>query len=540
MSKYSNVDKYILDKDEEKGAFSKLYNSLSGYNLVIIGVSKTSQKSKLNFGITDATIDFVEKMANEKKVVLSLFANPYSLALFNDLENISSVIVAYNDYDQIQKSVAQMIFGGLPILGKLPVSVSNNIKEGKGEISFRTTRIRYSFPEYVGLSSEKLSLVDSFAIDAINSGATPGCQILIARKGVVVYEKAFGYHTYDKSKEVLISDLYDLASITKVAASLPSIMELFDDNEIDLNKTFGDYISVLDTTNKKDIVLQQALCHQGRLKAWIPFYINTLDEGKLKSELFMNKPMPGYTTEVVKGLFILDSYRDSIYTSIYSSDLREKEEYKYSDLGYYLFQLIIEDLTGQSIEEYVKSHFYDKLGVSRLGYLPLQKFSLDEIVPTENDVDFRQTLVHGYVHDPGAAMLGGVAGHAGLFSNAGDLAKLMQMYLWKGKYGDYRFFKEGTIDLFSSAPYLDNENRRGIGFDKPEMDYSKDGPTFQGISGKSFGHSGFTGTLAWVDPDKEIVYVFLSNRIYPEASNTKLIKMNVRTNIQEAIYKAIQ
>ncbi|MEA3443535.1 MAG: serine hydrolase, partial [Bacteroidota bacterium] len=368
----------------------------------------------------------------------------------------------------------------------------------------------------------------------------PGCQILIARNGTVIYEKAFGFHTYEKKQEVKLTDLYDLASITKIAASLPGIMQLVETKKIDLDKGFGDYLPDLKKSNKSHVLLKKALTHHGQLQSWIPFYLNTLENNKPKYDLYRRKKQVGFNTQVADDLFILDSYHDSIFLQITESDLLEKEEYKYSDLGYYLFKKIIEQKTGMDLEDYVKQNLNTPLGANYLCYNPLKDFNKSEITPTENDKIFRNQIVHGYVHDPGAAMIGGVGGHAGMFSNANDLAKFMQMYLNGGKYGGHRYFKSSTIEQFNSTPYLKDENRRAIGFDKPEMDFEKEGPTFQGISAKSFGHTGFTGTMAWADPDKQIVYIFLSNRIHPDAGNIKLVKMNVRTNIQEAIYKALK
>ena len=540
LSKYTHVDKYNISSQSDSTSYLQVLDSLSGYNLIIIGVSKTSQKPKLNFGISTNSIRFISEISSKKKVILSLFANPYSMQLMDTLISPASTIIAFNDDEMIQKCSSELIFGGIPALGKLPVSISDELKEGYGCISFRKTRLKYSLPEEAGFDSDKLSYIDSIVNNAIGEGAMPGCQVLVARDGIVVYEKSFGYHTYDNSHPVTLSNLYDIASITKITASLPLIMKLYDEKKLDLNKTFGNYLTLMNGSELKDITLKDALCHQGRLQPWIPFYRNTIDDGKYKKGIYSLKPIPGYTTEVVDGLFILDSYKDSIYNAIYISELRKKVEYKYSDMGFYILQQIIEDLTSCNLEDYVDNNFYKELGADNLGYLPLRKNGFNDIIPTENDLEFRHKLVHGYVHDPGAAMLGGVAGHAGVFSNAGDLAKIMQMYLWDGKYGDFKFFNNGTVEYFATSPYLDKGNRRGIGFDKPELDLSKDGPTFQGISGKSFGHTGFTGTMVWADPETGILYIFLSNRVYPDASNTKLIKMNVRTNIQEAIYNALR
>ncbi|MCF8370067.1 MAG: serine hydrolase [Bacteroidales bacterium] len=540
LSKYTKVNHFHLNNVFSEYEFNTIKEELDSVNLVIVAVDETSQYASGNYGIAEETIHYIRTLSKEKTVILDLFANPYSLGLWKDSIEADAILISYDDVDPVRELSAQLIFGAFPAIGSLPVSVSEKFPAGTGIISFAKTRLKYGLPEEEGFDPKKLARVDSIALDAINQGATPGCQILIARNGNVVYEKAFGFHTYEKDQEVNINDLYDLASITKIAASLPCIMELTENNKLNLDAGFGEYLPDLKKSNKAKIIMKKALAHQGRLQPWIPFYLNTLENDNLKIALYRKQSEPGFTTQVAERLYILDSYRDSIFRQIVESELRNKEEYKYSDLSYYLFQRIIEKETGMSLNKYVEQEFYVPLGMDYLGYLPLDRFDKSEIVPTELDKLFRKQLVQGYVHDPGAAMEGGVAGHAGLFSNANDLAKLMQMYLNGGEYGGHRFFKASTLNFFNSTPYLKNENRKAIGFDKPEMDFTKDGPTFQGISAESFGHTGFTGTMAWADPDKQIVYIFLSNRVCPDANNIKLIQMNVRTKIQEAIYRAME
>jgi CubicO group peptidase (beta-lactamase class C family) len=330
----------------------------------------------------------------------------------------------------------------------------------------------------------------------------------------------------------------------------------------------SDFIPELDTTNKGDLLVIDILTHQAQLNGWIPYYYYTLqtlfpDKDLLnnrfseeypyklgnhtyvaknfmfKEGIYSHQQKTGFTTKIADDFYMIDSYKDSIFAMIRSSNLTGKKEYRYSDLGFYYFYKIIEDYTGANFKEYVDSCFYQPLGAARTGFLPLERFKKSEIVPTENDLIFRKQLIHGYVHDPGAAMLGGVCGHAGVFSTANDLAKIMQMFLNKGEYGGKQYFQPETIELFTTSPFLENNNRRALGFDKPQTDLSKEGPTFKGISAKSFGHSGFTGTLAWADPDEKIIYIFLSNRIHPDQDNNRLIQSNVRTDIQKAIYDAM-
>jgi len=345
-------------------------------------------------------------------------------------------------------------------------------------------------------------------------------------------------------------------------------MQLSQEGRFSVDDSLGKYLPYLDTCDKGGLLVRDVLSHHAGLPPWIPFYYSTLEpmdadqdliSNKLSSEypfrlaghIFLNKNLQyvngAYAREyseqfpikVAEGLYMNRDYTDSIMNSIIRSKLREKKEYLYSDLGYYFLLPVMEELIGMPLEQYVRERIYLPLGADYTGYLPLEHFAADRIVPTENDLFFRKQLLRGYVHDPGAAMLGGVAAHAGIFSNANDLAKIMQMYLNRGRYGGMDFIADTIIDRFNTCIHCDEGNRRGIGFDKPEMDFEKEGPTCQCVSPSSFGHSGFTGTLVWADPDTGILYIFLSNKIHPDQDNPKLVEMNVRTNIQQVLHDAI-
>ncbi|MEA3317862.1 MAG: serine hydrolase, partial [Bacteroidota bacterium] len=520
-----------------------------------------------NFGVKKQYIDFINKLAEQTSVIVDVFANPYSLKIFENVY-VDALIMSYQDDNITQSLSAQLIFGGIAAKGELPVSIEPKYPVKTGIKTKSLNRLQYSIPEDVGMSSDTLRMIDIIVKDAIAAKATPGCQILAARDGKVFYKKSFGYHTYLKKKQVKDKDIYDIASITKIVATMPSLMKLYDEGKFDINKSLDYYLPKLDTTNKGDIEIRDILTHQARLNGWIPYYLKTLNLLYPEKEIYSNKfsdeypykvgkgfyvaknftfrdsiysvtKRENYTIQIAKDLYIIDSFRDSIYDMIRESSLIDKKEYHYSDLGFYYFYKIIEDITNKNMPEYLNKNFYNKLGADRTGYLPLQRFSKDEIVPTENDMIFRKQLLHGYVHDPGAAMLGGVCGHAGVFTNSNDLAKIMQMYLQNGNYGGEKYFSDTTIKYFTTSPFLENDNRRALGFDKPQMDYSKLGPSCQCVSGESFGHTGFTGTMAWVDPKTEILYIFLSNRIHPDQDNSKLVKMDVRTDIQEVINNAI-
>ncbi len=562
LSNYMSVDNYVADEN-----FDILINKLESYNLVIVGIHNTNNSLYKNYGVKNQYIEFINKLSKKTKVIVDVFANPYSLKLFKNT-NLDALIMSYHD-DKITQSIsAQIIFGGLAAKGKLPVSIEPKFPIGTGIDTKSLNRLNYTIPEDVGMSSNELMKIDSIANNAIKVHATPGCQILAARYGKVFYKKSFGYHTYQKKEEVKNNDIYDIASITKIVATMPSIMKLYDEGKFNIDTNLAYYLPKLDTTNKGDLQIIDILTHQARLNGWIPYYIKTLrgvypdkdiystkfsEEypykiGKgfylaknfiLQDSIYSVVKKEAYTTKIADNFYILDSFRDSIYDMIRKSSLLEKKKYHYSDLGFYYFYKIIENITNEDFPTYVDNNFYKKLGADRTGYLPLKRFSKNEIVPTEVDMIFRKQLLQAYVHDPGAAMLGGVCGHAGVFSTANDLAKIMQMYLQNGNYGGNKFFNDTTIKYFTTSPFLKNGNRRALGFDKPQMDYSKVGPTCQCVSGKSFGHTGFTGTMVWVDPETEILYIFLSNRIHPNQDNSKLVKMNVRTNIQQVIYDAI-
>jgi CubicO group peptidase (beta-lactamase class C family) len=391
----------------------------------------------------------------------------------------------------------------------------------------------------VGVNSYKLRKIDSLVNLGMTQGMFPGAQVLVARKGKVIYQKNFGFHEYNKNIEVKDSTMYDLASLTKILASLPLVMQLVDNKELSLNTKLSEMLPAYKNSNKANITLKEMLSHYARLKAWIPFYRYTLNESKtnVSSKYYSDVAGKDFNVHVAENLYMRRDYMDTIYKTIRESELNSRLEYKYSDLPYYILKKYFEQKFGKPMETVVQDNIYESLGANYTTYLPLSKFTKDNITPTEQDNIFRKQKVQGYVHDQGAAMLGGVSGHAGLFSNANDVAKIMQMYLWKGFYGGTRYFNPDVLDLFNTCYYCNKNVRRGVGFDKPQLGTS--GPTCGCVSMTSFGHSGFTGTLAWADPEEEIVYVFLSNRTFPDSENRKLIRSDLRSKIQEAIYEAI-
>ncbi|MEX1190057.1 MAG: glycoside hydrolase family 3 N-terminal domain-containing protein [Bacteroidia bacterium] len=540
LNKYTKVEGFIADKETLVDQKAQLLQKLKSFNLVIVTINNPKNTMSKKAGVNAAVSNFLAALNKQSTVIVNLMANPYSLSSLSDAATPAGLIVSYEDNDLSQELSAQLIFGSIKANGKLPVHIDDRYTFGSGKELSQVIRIKYTIPSEMGYTNKDFRKVDSLAEIAIKLKATPGCQVLIAQNGKVFYNKAFGHHTYSANSEnVSITDLYDLASLTKVAATTLSIMRLTDELYIDIDKTVADYIPFLEKTNKGSMRIRDILAHQAGLPAWIPFYRATIKDASTKNKYYRNAESDSFRIKVADNLYIRNDYPDSILAVIAACNVDTKKNYKYSDLGYYFFKYIIENHSGKSLDKYVDSLFYKPIGLPRTSFNPLAHFSKDEIIPTEKDDLYRKQLIHGYVHDQGAAMMGGVGGHAGLFSNAGDLATIMQMILNKGVYGGQRFISEATINEFIRCQFCENDNRRGLGFDKPEMNYKKVGPTCQCVSSLSFGHTGFTGTIAWVDPEKNLIFVFLSNRVYPDAENKKLNILSTRTEIQEAIYQVL-
>ena len=533
LHKYTKVD--VVNSKNLDG----LIASLKNYNTVIVGFHKSNANPWKSYQFTDKELVWLYEISRTNNVILTVFAKPYALDDFKTFENFESILMAYQNSPIAQQKAAQIIFGGLSAKGVLPVSCGVKFKAGDGLQTTALNRLTYGLAESVGMDSSHLQKIDSIANHAISEQMTPGIQLLVVRKGTVIYEKSFGYHTYKNASEVKFNNLYDVASLTKILATLPLLMELIDSGVITLDATLGDLLPSYKNTNKETITIQEMLSHYAQLKPWIPFYVSTLDSitEKPNPKFYKSKPSKKFPIKVNERLYLRTDFKDSIQNQIINSELLEEKEYRYSDLPYYILKLIIEKHYDLPLEALVQQHFYKPLGANYTTYKPLEKFNKFDIIPTEIDDYFRYDTVHGYVHDMGAAMQDGVGGHAGLFSNANDVAKLMQMYLQEGFYGGKRYFSTDTFKAFNTCHYCDEENRRGIGFDKPQLE--DEGPTCGCLSMTSFGHSGFTGTYAWADPEEEIVYVFLANRTYPKSEINRLSEENIRTEIQRLIYESI-
>lgn len=532
LKKYAKVDDVKADKLDE------LLDKLKNYNTVVVGLHKSSDNPWRSYKFSDRELVWLYEIARTNNVILNTFANPYSLLDLKTHENIESIIVSYQNGKVEQEKSAQLIFGAVDAKGTLPVSVGSYFNVGNGIQLKAINNLSYGLPESVGMNSKLLAKIDATAQRAVDQKMTPGIQLVIARKGKVFYNKTFGYHTYDKKRPVKDTDLFDIASITKIVATTPLIMELYEQGILNLDTQLQDILPEFKGTNKANITLKNMLSHFAQLKPWIPFYMATLDETKKPSAKYYRKIKDdNFNVFVAPDLYMRNDYLDSINYTIKESDLLGRLQYSYSDLPYFILKKYLESHYNQSLDELVQNHFYRPLGANYTTYHPLQKFDITEILPTEEDDYFRYQAIHGYVHDMAAAMQNGVGGHAGVFSNANDIAKIMQMFLQKGKYGDQQYFNDYTFEEFNKCHFCINNNRRGIGFDKPQL--GDVGPTCGCLSMTSFGHSGFTGTYAWADPEEEIVYVFMANRTYPKAATNLLLKENIRTNIQQYIYDAI-
>jgi beta-glucosidase-like glycosyl hydrolase/CubicO group peptidase (beta-lactamase class C family) len=538
MDGYAKIDHFQSKKDMstygEEGAFEKLKK----YDRVIIALHDMSKYERKQFGVTRKTRQLIDKLSTETEVVLVLFGSPYALTYF---QNHDEIIVSYTEDSIMQDRTAQAIFGADDIRGKLPVSVGK-YKYGEGVQRETLGRLGYVLPSEVGMMIDSLRLIDNIVEEMIAKKAAPGCQILVAKDGKVVWHKAYGKHTYDGKDKVKIDDIYDVASITKIAATTVSIMDLYEEGKVDLDKTMNNYISEIDTTNKKNLTLREMMTHHAGLAAWIPFYVNTIDpkskKRKTLEKYYRRTVSDSFNIEVANNLYLRYDYPDTIWSRILASDLRDNKKYKYSDLGFYFAGKTVERQSGLSLNDYSAENFYSPLGMRRTGFNPKESFKTTEIVPSEKDSYFRNQVIHGHVHDMGAAMLGGVSGHAGMFTTSHDLAILMQMLLNGGNYGGKTYLSPQTIMEFTTR--YKYSTRRGVGFDMKQLDLSKYENMSEYASVSTFGHLGFTGTCAFVDPEHNLVYILLSNRTFPTMENNKFGKKNYRPRIQSTIYKSLE
>lgn len=535
---YSALKKYADVSIIEPKNTEQLLKEISPFETLIVGLHKSDKSPWEDYKFTKQELDWLEKIAKNKKVILNVFTRPYALLDVKNMADIQGVIISYQNHKVAQEKTAQLIFGAIEGKGVLPVSAHPELPVNTSINTPKIGRLAYGLPESVGVKSDKLASIDSIAKEVISQKMAPGMQILVAKKGKIIYRKNFGTLDYNEKNIVKDNTIYDLASLTKILVTLPELMKLHAQEQFSINATFAELLPELKDTNKGSMKMINVLSHNAQFQSWIPFYTKTLDaKKKLSNEFYSNVKSEDFPTQVAHNLYIKKDYEQVIFQAIDSSNLLKNKRYLYSDLPFYYFKKYIERKSGISLSEAIQKDFYKPLGAYHLTYFPLERFPLSNIAPSEFDVAWRGQEIRGFVHDQGAAMLGGVSGHAGLFGNADDVAKVMQMFLQKGYYGGDWYLQPQVVNLFSMCHFCDENNRRGLGFDKPQIEGG--GPTCGCVPMSSFGHTGFTGTYAWADPENEIVIVFLSNRTFPSAENKLLIKENIRPKIQKIVYDAI-
>ncbi|MCW0481171.1 glycoside hydrolase family 3 N-terminal domain-containing protein [Gaoshiqia sediminis] len=542
---YLDVDFFNLKKNATHLELSQLVTRLKNYNLLICGLHNLSLSPSRNYGTDPLWQEFMKGTADKKQVAV-LLGNPYALNFIPGIENTASLLIAYQENAITEELAAQAIFGAININGKLPVNVNSTFKLNDGLEVKKNDRLKYTIPEEAGISSPYLERrIDSLANLGLKEKAYPGCQVLIAVDGKVILHKCYGHLTYEQNQPLEKDHLYDWASITKITGPLPILIKLHGENKYNLDLPFSFYYPPFRNTDKEKITTREILAHQARFQPWISFWRNALTQsGELQHSVFHPQPDPGFNIRVSSQLFMNQDHIQDMLGEIRDSRLLPTTKYTYSDLGFLLFPFITKDLTGQNYESYLRTTFYRPLGASTVTFNPFNYFPLERFVPTENDDYFRQEQLRGFVHDESAAMFGGVSGNAGLFGTANDLAKIMQMYLQYGRYGGEQLLDSASIAEFTRIQYPKNENRRGLGFDKPYIDNHKkklkEAYPAVDASELSFGHSGYTGTFTWVDPQKRVLFIFFSNRIYPTRNNSKLFDLNIRPAMHQVIYDSLK
>ncbi len=525
--KYNVTIFYVTAKDSNNLAAIK--NSIANYDQVIVGLHNYSRRPANNFEIPPVLIKFLNE-PHPQNWIHVILGNPYAVGNFKNIQNI---LFAYEDNEYTQKAVLNWMLGKMQATGQLPVSVSDELLFSNSY----TATLKPTAPAII--ENDKLSVIDSLVQDAIAKKAIPGCQVLVAKDHKIVFNKAYGLTAGEGSAPVTLDTYYDLASVTKVSASTVSIMKLVDEGKVDINKTIGDYLPWVIGNQKAHITLKDLLLHQAGLYPYIKFYESLLNkDGSFITGLVTNVPDSKHQKMITPNKYLLNSWTDTIQQKILRSTVTTPGKYVYSDNDFIFLGQIVEQVTGMSLNEYATQSFYSPMGMQSTGFLPLQKTSINNIAASEVDNYYRHELIRGAVHDEGASVMGGIAGHAGLFSNATDLAKLYLMLLNKGNWQGKQYLQASTIEAFTA--YNTSNSRRGLGFDKPEKNNatSKDPYPSLSPSPSTFGHTGFTGTCVWADPESGLLFVFISNRVYPTRDNKAFSELSLRPKIQEAIYKA--
>jgi len=518
---------------------SILNKKINAADIIFIQLIQKKLFNGKNHQETDSIIPLLESIALRKKSILIINGTPYLLNKFSHPEYFQAIIYAYENKQDMSKTAANIIFGSIIPKGISPVS--NNFIPAQTTLTYDTNiRLPEIMPEIIGINSDVLNKkLDSLIHSAIQQKIFPGCQIVAVKDGKIFFRKSYGKITYDDtSANITNAHLYDIASVTKISSSALALMKLVSEKKLDVKKTLSDYLPELNHTNKAKLVIEDILTHQSGLLPFIPFYEKAMKYQKKGMDVFRKDSLSTHSIKVIDNMWMRNDFKDTMWNDILQSPLKNQGKYVYSDLGYYFMQRIVEKITGKSLNEYVTENFYEPMCLN-LCYQPLKYFEKTQIVPTEFDQTFRNQLIHGYVHDPGAAMYGGVAGHAGIFSNATDLATLMQMLLNKGELFGKRYLDSNVVKEFTMCRFCP-KNRRGLCFEKPAPNKETESPVPDCCSPESFGHFGFTGTMAWADPKENLVVVFLSNRVYPNASENKLAKSGIRGKVLKIFYDAMK
>ncbi len=543
ISSYMPADHFNIDPSKPEAA-AKLLKSLSGYDIVVAAIYGIEQRPSGGTAVNSSLQNLVGQLNEANRCIMVWFGNPYSAGRVESLQKSGAVIMAYQENRYTEDLSAQLIFGGIGAKGALPVTINSVWPSGHGLLTPGNLRLQFGFPESAGVRSEMLEKkVDSIAARGLEAKAFPGCEVMIARKGIVIFHKTYGYQTYDNRTLLDKNDLFDLASVTKISSTLPGLMLLDSEGKFSTDRTLGEYVPFYKGSDKANLKMIDILTHQAGFVSWIPFWKETIRKnGQYNKRIYHPGFSEKYPLEVTPGLYIKENYRDKMLKEIKKSELGEKK-YLYSDNGLIVSTDVIANLTGVKWHQFVYDSIYHRIGAYDITFNPLEKYTLSRIVPTEYDSLYRKQLIWGTVHDEGAAMQGGISGHAGLFATGNDLMKLMELYRRMGNYGGEQIISEDVLKRYSSVQFPENKNKRGIGFDKPSLNNSTlsrdQAYPARSASPESFGHSGFTGTFVWVDPKYEISYVFLSNRVYPTRNNNLLSSMNIRLDIQQAIYDSI-
>lgn len=565
LANYTKVDFYNLPDSFSEKDLEELKIKLKPYNLVIAGVhslfeskrrrsmqvgEKHKNQSTRPYGVTKELEALVDYLSTEKQAVVVYFSDPYALSEMKNVAKPAGVIMAYQNDTLVQSLSAQLIFGGIGAHGKLPVNIEGKYKPGDGSTIEKPVRLKYSIPEEVGIQSVLLNKeIDSLVNNALAHQAFPGCNVLVAIDGKIIFRKAYGFHTFEKRVATRLNDLYDLASVTKVSGGLPGILKLYDEGKIGLDKPVSGYFpdwrkTLFHKSDKADVTVRELYAHQSGLVSFIGFYKKTMKDGKPSARWYDFSFGEKNNLCVAPGMYLKSSFTKTVNREIRKTPLKTRGKYVYSDLPLVITPQIVQNVSGTEFTKYLDDNFYHPLGAYELTYLPLQKFPRDRIAPTENDQYYRHQQIQGTVHDESSAVLGGISGNAGLFASANDLAKLMQMYLQMGAYGGKQYVSEAAMKEFTRVQFPQNGNRRGVIFDKPSLNNGaknrENSYPCPEASPESFGHSGYTGTWVWMDPKTRLMYIFLSNRVYPTRNNNLISEMNVRTEIMSVIYKNLK